>query len=78
MILKRLGFLLKVVFLSFNYIIGTFEQCNTDVPFYNENFLVLETLNGKVRGSCNRIEINDPNNPNMTDYIISWKSNIEV
>ena len=49
-------------------------QCYSEVPYYTDESLILETVNGKIIGSCEKIEINDPSNPNMIDYIISWKS----
>ena len=56
------------------YIIGTLTQCEKDVLFFKNESLILDSLNGKIKGACNKIEFNDLSNSNSSDYIISWKS----
>ena len=70
----KIQFVISVLFLSLNFFIITFQQCINGVPDFKDDLLILETLNGKVKGSCDQIEIKDPDNLNMNDYVISWKS----
>ena len=76
--LFQFNIIILFTFLSCFYVTWTFKQkcnkkCKENVPFYKDHFLILNTLNGKIRGSCKKVEINDPSNPNLSDYIISWK-----
>ena len=75
----QLNILVQLYFLFCYFLDGTLQkkcnkQCTKNVPFYKDDSLILKTLNGKIRGSCNKVEINDPSNPNLSNYIISWKS----
>ena len=65
---------LQLGFSAINYLNSSMEQCITNVPYFDERYLVLDTLNGKIKGSCEMIKINDTTNSQVVDYVISWKS----
>lgn len=67
--------LFQLGFIAANYFNSSMDECITGVPNFDDKILVLNTLNGKIKGSCYRIEINDTtSNTKLVDHIISWKS----
>lgn len=69
--------ILQINFIFINFFLIAFaQQCNLDLTNFNDDPLILSTLNGKIKGSCERITVNDPDISNLTGNVISWKCKI--
>ena len=65
--------------LALNFFDGLMGQCNYAVPYFKDEYLVLDTLNGQIKGSCEPILINDTTTKSqIVDFIISWKSFFKI
>ena len=45
-----------------------FPECST----YNSDSLVLNTLNGKIKGKCYNVTINYGSKPQATNQVLTW------
>ena len=63
----RVFFIFKLTLFAFG------QECNLDLANFKDDPMILSTLNGKIKGSCERITVNDPDIANLTGNVISWK-----
>jgi len=64
----------KEIIIILNIVLFVYGQsCNINLNSFNRDPLILNTLNGNVRGSCNLVTINDPDSGNSTGNVLSWK-----
>jgi hypothetical protein len=62
-----------LIILNFVILLVYGQNCNINLNSFSRDPLILNTLNGNVRGSCNLITINDPDSGNSTGNVLSWK-----
>ena len=70
MIFKYLKQILQILSILISSSKVSSETCES----INKNVLILTTLNGQIKGSCNNIGINYANKPDSANQILSWLS----